>query len=71
MDWISTDLNMPNYGDAVLIVINGFTQDITYMRDGDDHCSDWFEPYFFDHDQGCKISWDKVYHWMPLPEPPK
>lgn len=26
---------------------------------------------FFEHDDCCKMWWDKVTHWMPLPEPPK
>lgn len=70
-EWISVSDRLPIYGDPVLIVGNGVTQNVTYMRDGADDEQDWFEPYFFDHDDGCKVDWSKVTHWMPLPEPPE
>ena len=71
MEWISVDERMPTYGKPVLIVIRGIVQDVTYMRDGADDCDDWFEPYFFEHDHNCKVSFHEVSHWMPLPEPQK
>lgn len=70
-EWISVEDDMPIYGDPVLIVGNGVTQHVTYMRDGADDEPDWFEPYFFDHDDDFKVDLNKVTHWMPLPEPPK
>lgn len=70
-EWISVEGRRPQYGEPVLVVANGFVQSITFMRDGDDHCQDWYEPFYFDRGDECKIPWDKVTHWMPLPEPPK
>ena len=71
MEWISIEDRLPQYGCPVLIVGNGVTQDVTYILDGADDTPDWFEPYFFEHDDECKVWWNKVTHWMPLPEPPK
>ncbi|MDI1222941.1 DUF551 domain-containing protein [Acinetobacter guillouiae] len=71
MNWISVENKRPVYGQPILIVVDGVTQNITYMLDGSDDSSDWCEPYFFEHDDCCKMWWDKVTHWMPLPEPPK
>jgi hypothetical protein len=69
--WIKTEDKRPEYGEPVIVVMNGVTQHVTYTRDGFDNEPDWYEPYFFNHDDNCKASWDKVSHWMPLPKAPK
>lgn len=70
-EWISTSDKLPEYGTPVIIHANGVTQHVTYMLDGSDDVPDWFEPFHFDHDDHEKVWYDKVDHWMPLPEPPK
>jgi hypothetical protein len=70
-EWISVEDRLPAYGEPVLIVGNGVTQHITYMLDGNDDEADWFEPYYFEHDDELKVLAIKVLFWMPLPEPPK
>ncbi len=70
MEWISVKDRLPGYGDPVIVVSSGVVQNVIYMMDGADDCDDWFEPYFFDHDDNCKFSPDKLTHWMPLPKPP-
>jgi len=67
LDFKETSKELPVYGEPVLIIINGVLQYITYFRDGDDHVPDWFEPYFFDHDDELKILWNKVEKWAYLP----
>ena len=62
---------MPEYGDPVLLYSNNVIQHVTYMRDGADDVADWFEPYYFEHDDNCKVHSYSVDSWMPLPEPPK
>lgn len=47
MNWISVENKRPVYGQPILIVVDGVTQNITYMLDGSDDSSDWCEPYFF------------------------
>jgi hypothetical protein len=69
-DWIDIFDRRPLYGEPVFLVCNGVTQNVTYMLNGSDHSSDWFEPYFFNHDDDCKFLWDNATHWMPLPAPP-
>ena len=71
MEWISVEDRSPPYGDPVIISIKGVVQNVTYILDGCDDTRDWFEPYFFDHDDVAKCWWNNVTHWMPLPEPPK
>lgn len=67
--WISCEERLPNYGDPVLIVVDGKAQPLTFMRDGADDTADWFEPY--GGDMGEESFWMRqVTHWMPLPEPP-
>ena len=70
-EWISINEKRPSYGEPVLVVANGVTQNVTMMLDGADETPDWFEPYFFESDDNCKFFWDKATHWMPLPEPPQ
>lgn len=67
--WISVKDRLPEYGQSILIVINGHVQPITYMFDGNDDES-WYEPYYFDGTDD--FIWDPQYitHWMPLPKPP-
>lgn len=69
-EWISVDVRLPAYGAPVLIVVFGTVQNITFFRDGADDVSDWFEPFFFEHDDHMKIPLKNVTHWQPLPEPP-
>ena len=69
-EWISVKDRLPEYGRAVLISIKGTVQHVTFSLDGADDTPDWFEPYWFDHDDELKIWWNKVTHWMPLPKPP-
>ena len=71
--WISinSDDDLPSYGEPVLIKINGVVQNVTYILDGCYHSPDWFEPSHFNHDNSCKIGWNKPTHWMQLPEAKK
>ena len=68
--WIYVEENFPKYGEAILIVVGGVTQNITYFRDGSDNEPDWCEPCHFEHDDECKIDWDKVEFWMKVPPAP-
>lgn len=71
MKWIKTEDKLPAYGQPVIIVIGNVVQNVTYMRDGADDCPDWFEPYFFEHDNETTCWARDVTHWMPLPELPE
>lgn len=71
MEWISVKDKLPHYGKPVIISIKGVVQSVTYMLDGADETKDWFEPYFFSHDDNNKCWYNDVSHWMPLPSPPK
>lgn len=66
--WIETEEELPAYGVPVLIVIGVTVQRIKYMLDGADDVSDWFEPYYFEHDDELKISHNKIKKWLYLPE---
>lgn len=66
--WISVNDDLPAYGEPVLIKANGVTQNVTYMLDGADEAPDWFEPYYFEHDDNLKVLWNKVDYWQYLPE---
>jgi len=66
--WVSCETRLPEYGDPVLIIANGVTQNVTYQRNGADDAPDWFESYHYE-DEEHNIPWDKVTHWMPLPQP--
>jgi len=70
-EWISVKDKLPEYGVPVIIAENGVTQHVTYMLDGADDVSDWFEPYHFDHDDHEKVWCHKVSFWSRLPEYPK
>lgn len=69
-EWISTN-ELPGYGVPVLLFASGVVQNVTYMLDGFEDTPDWFEPYHFEHDDNCKMLWNKATHWMPLPPPPQ
>lgn len=43
--WEEVSGSSPTYGVAVLLIIDGVTQSITYCRDGSDDSEDWFEPF--------------------------
>lgn len=60
--------DLPPYGAPLLIKINGVVQHITYMRDGADDELDWFEPYFFRHEDIDKLPLHKVDGWFALPD---
>ncbi|AGQ07151.1 DUF551 domain-containing protein [Acinetobacter baumannii] len=71
MEWISVEDKWPAYGQLILVVISGQTQTRVFFRDGSDFSGkDWIEPV---NDDDCHHTtcWEKVTHWMPLPEPPK
>jgi hypothetical protein len=75
--WINYINKRPEYGQAVILKINGVVQEMTWMRDGADDTADWFEPNFADHyeDNSLKFfahTMDDL-EWMALPEsePPK
>lgn len=70
-EWISVDDALPGYGDPVIIVANGVTQNVTFCLNGSDYCDDWFEPFHFHHDSESELSLSQVSFWMPLQEPPK
>lgn len=70
MEWISVEDKWPEYGQSILVVISGRTQTRVFFRDGSDCSKDWIEPVN-DDDSHNTICWEKVTHWMPLPEPPK
>ena len=65
-EWTKCTDSLPTYSEPVLLKINGVIQNITYMLDGADDMPDWFEPYFFDHDDELKIWWNLVDEWMPI-----
>ena len=69
--WISVEDRLPAYGAPILLSISGVVQHVTYMVDGADETPDWFEPYNFEHDDNCKLFWNKAQAWQPLPTPPK
>ncbi|GGO89214.1 hypothetical protein GCM10011348_46440 [Marinobacterium nitratireducens] len=60
----------PDYGEPILVALNGVWQHVTYMRDGADDCEDWVEPYHFDHDDSCKSFWRNVTAWVPVSDLP-
>lgn len=66
--WISVDDKWPEYGQSILVVINGLTQTRVFYRDGSDCSEDWIEPVN-DEDRN-NIWWNKVTYWMPLPTAP-
>jgi len=68
LEFIDTQKRLPAYGLPCLIIANGVIQNITYCLDGSDDVPDWFEPYFFEHDDNLKINWDKVQKWCYVPE---
>lgn len=68
MSWIDVNEKLPQYGEPVLLRANRVTQHVTYMLDGADDTPDWFEPYHFDHDDNCKMFWNKADSWQYLPE---
>ena len=68
LNWVNTSDSLPSYGAPVLIIIGNTVQHITYCLDGDDSVPDWFEPYYFDHDDELKIMHNKVKGWAYLPE---
>ena len=68
IEFISICEKKPPYGAPVLLKISGVVQHIVYMLDGFDDTPDWFEPYFFEHDDELKIKWDSVEEWALLPD---
>ncbi|WP_144984888.1 DUF551 domain-containing protein [Halomonas sp. C22] len=67
--WVSVNDRLPEYGEPCLIVANGVTQNVTYVRDGADDSADWFEPFHYE-DKGAACWASDVTLWMPMPEPP-
>ena len=43
MEWKNTNDAKPHYGQVVKLKIDGAIQDSTFIFDGADNCSDWFE----------------------------
>jgi hypothetical protein len=68
INWIETKDELPGYGEPVLLIIGNTVQHITYMLDGTDDTPDWFEPYFFEHDDELKIWHNKVNKWAHVPQ---
>ena len=66
--WISVNDRLPEYGEPVLLAINGEVQDVPYVLNGDETVPDWFDPV----PTSCAtVWWNEVTHWMPLPEVPE
>lgn len=65
-NWISTKEKMPETGDAVLIVVNGYV-DCGMYSEG---YGRWYEINYDRYGDEIEICYD-VTHWQPLPEPPK
>lgn len=70
-EWIKCSDKYPHAGEAILIVVNGIVQDVTFKYDYLCGVDEWFAPYFFDDVSDISIPFNDVSHWMPLPEPPK
>lgn len=68
MNFKKVEDELPAYGEPVLIRTGSTVQHITYMLDGADDVPDWFEPYFFESEDGLKICHSKVREWAYLPE---
>lgn len=68
IEFVNCSEVLPPYGVPVLIIIGSAVQHITYTRDGADDSPDWFEPFYFDHDNDLKIFCSKVSKWSYLPE---
>lgn len=67
--WIDFKANPPAYGTPVILKINGTVQHVTYIRDGESNCDDWFEPYHYDDkEHGVFVGSVNSLEWMPLPE---
>jgi hypothetical protein len=63
-EWKKTRDERPEYGEAVMIIVNEVTQNITYCLAEDYETLDWFEPYHFDHDDDLKLRWDEATDWI-------
>lgn len=68
LEFISIEKRKPTYGLPVLLKVKGAIQNITYMLEGCDECPDWFEPYYFRHDDDLKIDVDDVDSWATFRE---
>lgn len=66
--WRDPAAERPKYGQPIVVKIKGHTQHVTYMLDRDEDTSDWIEPFYFDHDDNCKVWWLDVTAWMYLPD---
>ena len=66
--FVSIKDDLPPYGAPVILSINGTVQHITYCLDGADECPDWFEPYYFEHDDIQKLTWNKADRWALMPD---
>lgn len=61
--WISINDCLPQPTEAVLIHLSNFGMEVDCMEYGEGGDLYWCGSHNRDH-------WDKVTHWMPLPEPP-
>ena len=69
MEWQNTKINKPYYGQVVILKIDGVTQDVTFVFDGADDTSDWFEVEKADNYEGAVFDNSKHnLEWMPLPK---
>lgn len=70
--WINCKASLPKYGDPITMKAHGVVQNVTYTLNGAGNDFgeklDWFEPYYFKHDDNCKIPLSNSIEWMPLPK---
>ncbi len=71
-EWVNIKDKLPEYGDPVLLRINGIPQNVTWSRDGSDDSADWFEihdplnVYKGFKDSGFFIDFEKEVEWMEI-----
>jgi hypothetical protein len=62
--WTKIKHAIPTYDEPVLIKTNNTTQFITYVLRECAERGDWFEPYFFEHDDDLRLPWFEVSEWV-------
>lgn len=70
-EWVSVKDSLPEYGDPVLLRIDGIPQNVTWNRDGSDDSLDWFEIHdplnvYKSFEQSFFIDFKKEVEWMPI-----
>jgi hypothetical protein len=66
MEWISVNERQPNPDDDVLLYLTATHQDVSSVV-----VTGWFDCGYGFKTFERTLSFHKITHWMPLPEPPK